>query len=210
MLDPWLVCPLPPRCLANVSSTAPPVPSALLSIFSSLSSPFPPLQLHPIPSHAMSYGTIEGQGGPGPSSLRSSPRLRRPSGASLRASSAAGPILVPQSAPDQVTRLISEQYAYVPSSAALQETDLSVQPLGLDLPDEPPDAFRRQTLLSLDLLRGLLLVLLADENIQLFLRADRESDENWYSKQDKWTESPLYALRLLAVSLKTALRQNVS
>ncbi|CAD6564557.1 MAG: hypothetical protein CYPHOPRED_004069 [Cyphobasidiales sp. Tagirdzhanova-0007] len=131
-------------------------------------------------------------------SSTTSPRLRRPSGASLRASSAAGPILVPQSAPDQVTRLISEQYAYVPSSAALQETDLSVQPLGLDLPDEPPDAFRRQTLLSLDLLRGLLLVLLADENIQLFLRADRESDENWYSKQDKWTESPLYALRLLA------------
>lgn len=75
-----------------------------------------------------------------------------------------------------------------------------MDPIGLDLPSDAPDSFRRRVLLSLDLLRGLLLALHADENIALFLRSDQESDENWYSKQDRWTESPLYALRLLAVS----------
>jgi hypothetical protein len=91
----------------------------------------------------------------------------------------------------------------VPTSAALQELDLSAAPIGLDMPDEDPKSFRRQTLLSLDLLRGALLALLALESIQLFLRSEQESDENWYSKQDRWTESPLYALRLLAVRRST-------
>jgi hypothetical protein len=113
-----------------------------------------------------------------------------------------GPILVSSSRPDELTRLINAQYYAHASSSALQETDLSVPPLGLDIQDnEPPDSFRRQTLLSLDVLRGLLLALLAGESIQMFLRSEEESDENWYSKQERWTESPLYALRLAAVSL---------
>lgn len=110
-----------------------------------------------------------------------------------------GPILVSSSRPDEVTRLINAQYYAQASSSALQETDLSVPPLGLDIQDnEPSDSFRRQTLLSLDLLKGILLALLAGESIQMFLRSEEESDENWYSKQDRWTESPLYALRLAA------------
>jgi hypothetical protein len=113
-----------------------------------------------------------------------------------------GPILVSTSRPDELTRLITAQYYSHASSSALQETDLSVPPLGLDIQDnEPPNSFRRQTLLSLDVLRGLLLALLAGESIQMFLRSDEEPDENWYSKQDRWTESPLYALRLLAVCI---------
>lgn len=114
-----------------------------------------------------------------------------------------GPILVSSSRPDELTRLLAARYHAHASSSALQETDLSVPPLGLDIQDnEPPDSFRRQTLLSLDILRGLLLALLAGESIQMFLRSEEESDENWYSKQDRWTESPLYALRLAAVSLR--------
>lgn len=125
-------------------------------------------------------------------------RIRRAS----RASSARTPItLVPAAhdRPDLLTQLITSQYDVVPTSAALQELDLSAAPIGLDMPDEDSKSFRRQTLLSLDLLRGALLALLALESIQLFLRSEQESDENWYSKQDRWTESPLYALRLLAV-----------
>jgi len=124
--------------------------------------------------------------------------LNRARAASRASSIRTGPILVSSSRPDEATRLISERYDHLPSSAALQETDLSVQPIGLDLPTDPPDSFRRRTLLALDLLRGLLLALHADESIALFLRSDQESDENWYSRQESWSESPLYALRLLA------------
>jgi hypothetical protein len=129
-------------------------------------------------------------------------RLRRPSRASsIRTGT--GIILVSHSQPDELTRLLNNSYFYIPTSSALQITDLSVQPVLLDTPSdkEPLDSFRRCVLLSLDNLRGLLLALHADENIQLFLRADKENDENWYSRQTRWTESPLYALRLLAVSL---------
>lgn len=156
-----------------------------------------------------SYGTMAEAGGEaGPSTglgsrlVSSTPtrtRTRATSGASSMRT--AGPILVSSSRPDELTRLINAQYHAHASSSALQETDLSVPPLGLDIQDnEPPDSFRRQTLLSLDVLRGLLLALLAGESIQMFLRSEEESDENWYSKQDRWTESPLYALRLAAVS----------
>lgn len=149
----------------------------------------------------MSYGALQissaegGQdGGPGPASFANSPRLRRSSFASTIR-------LVPHARPDEVTRLINDTFAQLPTNAALQVTDLSVQALVLDAPEEPPDSFRRQTLLTLDCLKGLLLALHADESIQLFLRADQEPDEMWYAKQTRWTESPLYALRLLAVSV---------
>lgn len=155
-----------------------------------------------------SYGTMaEANMEAGPSTSSSSrlisptttrTRLRAASGASSMRT--VGPILVSSSRPDELTRLITARYHAHASSSALQETDLSVPPLGLDIQDnEPPDSFRRQTLLSLDIHRGLLLALLAGESIQMFLRSDEEPDENWYSKQDRWTESPLYALRLAAV-----------
>lgn len=120
------------------------------------------------------------------------------------ATSMNGPILVaPISRPDGSTRVILSSYAHLPSSAALQIQDLSVPPVGLDLPEESEETFRRQILLSLDTLRGALLALIALESIQLFLRADEEGDLNWYAKAGRdghWTESPLYALRLAAVS----------
>ena len=123
--------------------------------------------------------------------------------ASTATSMNGGPILVaPLSRPDTPTRVILSSYFHLPSSAALQVQDLSVAPIGLDLPEESEETFRRQVLLSLDTLRGTLLALLALESIQLFLRADEEGDLNWYAKAGRdghWTESPLYALRLAAV-----------
>lgn len=122
--------------------------------------------------------------------------------ASRASSIRTGPILVASSRPDAVTRLIADQYAHQLSSAALQETDFSAEPLLMDAVAEPPDSFRRQTLTTLDALRGLLLVLQSSESIQLFLRAD-QSDFNWYTRQTRWSDNPVYILKLLGVSFIT-------
>lgn len=149
-------------------------------------------------SGSANYGTLETATSTSRlTSIDAQPLERRASRAS---SVRPGPILVASSRPDNVTRLIADQYAHQVSSAALQETDFSTEPLGADMVEEPPDSFRRQTLLSFDLLRGLLLTLNATESIQLFLRSS-ESDLNWYSKQRRWSDSPVYILRILSVSI---------
>jgi len=185
----YSACPLTPQVNSLLACQMTPGTYGAVDISSSGDAPATP-------------STSHSQNHLGGSTNAAASRLRRASRASsIRTGT--GIILVSHSRPDELTRLLNNSYFYIPTSSALQITDLSVQPVLLDTRSdkEPLDSFRRCVLLSLDNLRGLLLALHADENIQLFLRADKENDENWYSRQTRWTESPLYALRLLAVSL---------